>query len=94
MKISGMVRQLRDLAARGLPRAVPRRHVRDFMRHHAGQFRFVVRLQNQPGIHEEESARQRERVHFFGVDHFDRERHLGVGIAHQVLADAIDVFGR
>ncbi len=86
-----MVARLRDLAASSLPRAVPRGHVRDLMRHHAGQFRFAVRLQNQPGVDEEESAGQRERIHFFAVDHLDGERHLGVRIPHQVLAHAIYV---
>ena len=36
---------LRDLAARRLPRAVPRRHVRNLMRHHARHFGFVIGIQ-------------------------------------------------
>jgi len=70
-----------------------RRHVPDFMRHHAGQLRFIVRLQNQPGVYEEESPGQCERVHFFAIDHLDGERNLGVGVPHQVLTHAVYVFG-
>ena len=82
-----------QLAAGGLPRAVARGHMRDLVRHHARQFGFAIRLQNQAGIHEEEAAGQRESVHFLGIEHLDGERNLGVGVAHQVLADAVDVFG-
>ena len=63
------------------------------MRHHAGQFGFGIGLQDQAGVHEEESAGQREGVHFFGIEHLDGERNLGVGVADQVLAHAVDVFG-
>jgi hypothetical protein len=41
----------------------------------------------------EEPARQRERVHLFGIQHFDGERNFGVGVAHQVLADPVHIFG-
>ena len=82
-----------DLPARRLPRAVPRRDVSDLVRHHACELGFVLRLQDQPGVHEEEAARQRHRVHFFGVQHLDRDRHLRVRVADEVLADAIDVLG-
>ena len=83
-----------DRSGRGSPAgAVARRDVRDLVRHDAGQFGFVLGLQDQAGVHEEEAARQRERVHFFGVEHLDGEGHLGVGVAHQVLADAVDVLG-
>ena len=67
--------------------------MRDFMRHHAGQFGLRIRLQDQPGVDEEKSARQRECVDVFRVDHLDGERHLGVGVAHQVLPDAVHVLG-
>ena len=72
---------------------MPRRDVRDLMRHHAGQLGFGVRFQDQARVDEEEAARKREGVDILGVDHLDRERNLGVGIAHQVLAHAIDVLG-
>ncbi len=63
------------------------------MRHHAGQLGFIVRFQNESGVHKEESARQCEGIHFFAVDDLDGERNLGIGIPHQVLTYAIDVLG-
>ena len=70
-----------------------RGHVRDLVRHHARQFGFAIRLQDQARVHEEEPAGQSESVHLFGIDHLDGERNFGVGIAHQVLADPVDVLG-
>ena len=93
MKISGMVAIVDDLAAGGLLGAVARRDVRDLVRHDAGQFGFGFGLQHQAGVHEEESAGQREGVHLFGIQHLDGEGNLGVGIPDEVLADAIDVLG-
>ena len=66
---------------------MPRRHVRDLVRHHARHFGFVIGIQQNAGIHEKEAARQRERIDLFGIDHFDRERNLGIGVANQVLPD-------
>ena len=68
--------QVGHLAARGLLGAVAGGDVRDLVRHHARQFRFVVGFQDQPGVDEEEAAGKREGVHFFGVDHLDGERNL------------------
>jgi len=62
------------------------------MRHHSGQFRFVVGLQDQAGVNEEESARKSECVDFLGIENFDCERDFRVRIAYQVLADAVYVF--
>ena len=70
---------------------MPRRYVRNFVRHHSRKFRFFLRPQNQPAVHVEKSARQRKRVHFIGIDHLDREWHLRIRIAHQVLPHAVDV---
>jgi len=36
-----------ELPAGGLPRAVPRGYVRDFVRHHAGQLGFCIGFQDQ-----------------------------------------------
>ena len=33
------------------------------------------------------------RVDLLGVDDLDSERHMGCGIPHQVLPDAIDILG-
>ena len=68
-----------------------RGNVRYLMRHHAGQLGLFISRQNQAGIHIEESARQRERVHFIGVDYLDGKRYLGIRIAHQILPYAIDI---
>ena len=93
MKISGMVAMLTISPLGGLLGAVAGGDVRDFMRHDAGQFGFGFGLQHQPGVHEEEAAGQGERVDFFGIQHLDGEGNLGVGVPHQILADAVDVFG-
>ena len=74
-------RQIGDLAPRSLPRAVARRNVRDFVRHHAGQFSLGIGFQNQARVHEEESARQSESVHVIVVDNFDRKRNFCVRVA-------------
>ena len=67
--------------------------VRNLMRHHSSQLGFIVGGQNQSTVHVEETARQRKGVHLFGIEHLNREGHARVGVAHQILADAIDVFG-
>ena len=51
------------------------RDVRDFVRHHAGEFAFVFRFQHQAGIDADEAAGQRE-----GVD---------AGVAHREEAEAL-----
>ena len=89
-----MLRQVHDVAARLLAGHVAGRDVRDLMRHHSGQFGFVVGGQDQPRVHVEESAGKRERVQFVGVNDLDGERHLRIGVPHQVLAHAVDVLGR
>ena len=89
-------RQVRDvgpLAAGLLARPVARAHVRDLVRHHASHFRFVIGGEDQAGIYVEESAGKGEGVDGIIVNNFDSERHLGVGVAHQVLADAVHVLG-
>ena len=66
--------------------------MRDFVGHHSGKLRFFVGVHDQAAIHVEKSAGKRERIDLIRVDHLDRERNLGVRIAHQVLAHAIHVF--
>ena len=68
-----------------------RRNVRNLVRHHTGQFGFFVGFQQHAGVHEEKSARQGEGVHFIGIDNFDSEGNLGVGVTHQVLAEPVHV---
>ena len=81
-----------QFAFRRVFRTVTRRDVRNFVRHHAGQFGFVVGSENQTAVDVEESAGKRERVDFVGFDDFDREWNLRVGVPDEILADAVDVF--
>src|SRR2546422_3554266 len=62
----------------------------DFMRHHPGQFRLFIGTQHQSAIHVEKAAGQCKSIDLVRVDHLDSEGHFGVGIAHQVLANAVD----
>ena len=66
--------------------------MRDLVRHHAGEFGFVVGRENQSAVDVEESAGQREGVDFIVIEDLDGEGHARVGVAHQVLTNAIDVF--
>jgi len=52
--------------------------VADFMRHDARQFGFVICFQNQPGVHEEEPSRKRERVDLGILNNLDGEGNLGI----------------
>ena len=58
--------------------------------HHAGQFRFRLRGQEQPGVDKAETAGQRKGIDVIGINDLNRERDLGIGIANQVLTDAVD----
>jgi len=71
---------------------VTRRYVRDLVGHHAGQFGLFVRCKDQSAINVKKASRQGESVDLVRVDDFDRERHLGVGVANQVLPNPVDVF--
>ncbi len=53
--------QVHDVAARLLARYVAGGDVSDLVRHHAGQFGFIVGRQNQAGVHIEEAAGQARR---------------------------------
>ena len=79
---------MRNFAACRLARAVARCNVRNFVRHHTGQFRLVISFQNEACLHEEKSAGKREGVHGWIFNHLDGKRHFGVGVARQILADA------
>ena len=83
--------QVNDVAAGLFAGHMAGGDVRDFMRHHARQLSFVIGGQNQPRVDVEKSARQREGVDLVGVDDLDGEGHLGIGVAHQVLADAVHI---
>ena len=77
--------------ARLLARRVPRGHVADFVRHGAGQLSFGFGHPDQPGIDENIAARQREGIDGVVLDDLEADWDLGVGVARQVLAEAIDV---
>ena len=81
-----------QIAAGVLTRRVAGCHVRNFVRHHSGQLRFLVCRQDQSGIDIEKTTRQSEGIDVVGVDYLDCERHLRIGIAHQVLSHPVDVF--
>src|SRR5438874_9799526 len=70
---------------------MPCRHMRDFMRNGSGQLSLGLSHPNQPGIHKYVAAWQGERVYRIGVDDFEVDWNLGVGIASQVLSQAVDV---
>ena len=63
------------------------------MGHDAGQLGFLVGIENEPGIHIEETTRQGHGIDFVGIDDLDGEGHLAIGVLHDVLSDAVDVFG-
>ncbi len=65
--------------------------MRNLVSHHAGQFGFLIGSQDQACVHVEKSARERDSVDFVGVNDFDGEGNLRVGILDQVLPDPVDV---
>jgi len=89
----GQRSDLQQLEASHFAAVVAGGDVGDFMRHHARHLRFFIGGEDQAGIHIEESTGQRHGVNHVGVDHFNGERNLGVGVTHQVLPNTIHVFG-
>ena len=51
-------------------------HVSNLVRHHAREFGFVVRRQDQSRVYIEKSAWQREGIDHVRVDHLDRKWHF------------------
>ena len=84
---------LDDVAFGSLLGAVAGADVGDFVGHHAGQFRLFLRAQNQSAVDVEKAAGQREGVHFVGINHLDGEGNFRIGVADQILPNAIHVFG-
>jgi len=83
---------MRNLATCRLACTVACGHMSNFVRHDAGQFSLVVGFQNESRVHEEETSRESEGVHFFRIQNFDREGDFGVGVPHQVLAYPVHIF--
>src|SRR5208283_705740 len=75
----------------GLFCSVARSHVGNLVRHHACEFRFFLSPQDQAAVNVEETAGQRESIHFIGIDNLDRKGNLSVGIANQILPHAIHI---
>ncbi len=67
--------------------------MRDFVGHDAGEFGLFLGAEDQAAVDVEEAAGEGEGVDLVGVDHLDGEGHAGVGVADEVLADTVDVFG-
>src|SRR5262249_57666808 len=76
--------EIDQLGLRGLLRRVARGNVSDLMRHNAGQFRFVVRSQNQTGVDVEEPAGESECIDLIGVYDFDREWNLRIRVPDEI----------
>ena len=92
MKMSGIEAKLMSSRFRRLFRAMPSRDVGNLVRHHAGQFGFIIGGENQAAVDVEESAGKSERVDLVGLDDFDREWNFRIRVADEVLSDAVDVF--
>src|SRR6266566_4368551 len=85
--------QLHQFALGGVLGAVARGHVGNLVGHHAGKLGLFLCAEDQAAVHIEEAAGEREGVDFVGINNLDGEGNARVRIAHQVLADAVDVFG-
>ena len=74
-------------------RDVALRDVRDLVCEDAGQFAFVARLEQQPRVHADEAAGQREGVDRLVADHEEVERAAAVlRLARELEAERLDVF--
>jgi len=76
-----------------LASGMARADMRNLMRHHSGQLGFLVRCQDSSRIDVDESAGERERVDHVGVNDLKGEGYLCVGVTHQILSDAVHIFG-
>src|SRR6266550_132624 len=85
--------ELHQFALGGVFRAVTGGHVGNLVGHNAGKLRLFHSVQDQAAVHVEEAAGQCEGVDFVGIDHLDGEGNSRIGIANQVLTNAVDVFG-
>src|SRR6266853_2928048 len=83
---------MHELTASIPSRRVAGGYMGNFVCHNSSEFCFVVGGLNKPGIHIEKSAGKCEGVDVIGVDNLNGERNLRIGVAHQVLAELVDVF--
>ena len=85
-------RQLRRHLFAGRARAMALHHVRNFVRHHARQFGFVVRGLNGSHIHKDRAAGKSEGIDFFLVHHVKGVRPLLSGsVRRQLLPQALHI---
>ncbi len=84
--------ELHGLAFGSVLRAVTRSNVGDLVGHHAGEFGLFLGAQNEAAVYVEKPAGKGEGVDFIGIDYLDCEGHARIGIADQILADAVHVF--
>src|SRR5690349_2494385 len=67
-------------------------NVGDLMGHHGGEFGFIIGGENQCAVHVEKSAGKAVGAgNIAGVDDLDGEGNFGVGIADDLLSEAVDV---
>src|SRR5204863_5266923 len=86
-------RKVHKLTAGILTGCVTSGYVSDLMRHHSGKLSFVIGCQDQTCIDEEEATGQSKSIDVLGIDNFDGEWHLGIGVPHQILSKPVDVLG-
>src|SRR5260370_33165531 len=85
--------QLHQFTLSGVLGAVPRAHMSNLVGHDSRKLGLFVCAQNQATVHIEEAAGQREGVDFVRIDYLYGEGNPRIGIADEVLADAINIFG-
>ena len=72
---------------------MPCGYMADFVRHDAGQFSFVVRLQNHPEFTKKNPPGSANALTSRRLDYLNGERNLGVRVPDQVLSHPVDVLG-
>ena len=69
------------------------RNMRDFVRHHAGEFGFAVDRQDQSTIHVQVAAGKSKNSGVLRIDDLNGEGQLRVGVASELLAQAVYIIG-
>src|SRR5262249_52737131 len=80
-----------DLLASHLPGHVTRGDVGDLVRHRPGQLGFALGCLDQSRVNKDESPRQGKRVQLLAFYDLEGEGDGRVGVADQILAQAVDV---
>src|SRR6185437_830970 len=66
-------------------------NVRNFVRHHASQFRLAIGIENQSGVNVKKPAWQRKRIHIVGINDLECKRNASVRVSDKFLSQLIDV---